>query len=868
MGKLFGLLVVFLLALITTEADPLVYFGGSFIGIQGTGFPTAGPNLAAYNTTTGLWSQNTRPIPIANGGTVNSIAGAGNGVMAVGSFTLTSDPNGKNVAFWDGSKWCALAQSPQGQAKAVFCDSSSSCWVAGSFTGINNLAGNPAVQNVVHYTFDGSNNEWLVDTNAFFWNSVVSGSVGPLPGVDADSLVGIGSGSSITLFAYSAGTIYRGSAALGGWYTFASTNSLNGGGIAGWSLDVSASALYVVTTGSVMAMYSGSLTGTDTQTSVPGNWTVYSSFDATIYGQFSLVGAGGKKVYVVGLVDPDGASTGYQARWQVFAIPSISSSPQLVGQPFTIASGGQNPITKLKVLADGTPLVFGPTAGNLYYPPNTNDSTGVTVDRRLTDSFNYMAVWNTSASRWVQAFGGGLQLPNSNPPLMTFNSQTSQYFFFGGFSAVYDVHVESAAFYDNDPTLQDSFAFYPLFYRRLTTRPGPLGGISCDSPGQNCEGNVWSLACSDSSCGKIFIGGQFQFHGPDIYGAIAEVTVDHSGQPLIAPVGGGLWFNDAGKSNQDPTYQSYAGIVYAMAVDGNTLFVGGLFGRGGTDYVCLNNIGQIDISQQNSAFQDLSGGCDSPNGNYGVFDLQIWEGVLYATGDFTKCGGQVVNYVASYSYQNGDNAQWSALNYGLDSDGFALEVFSGRLIVAGQFTHAGGLPVPGVASWNGFRWRALYGECQNDCDNTPFNYYSSPYANPTTNGVYALRTDLSGGWLWAIIEADDVKKNEHLFLAKWQYTSGDSGQWFLLGDMVTLDGFGYGAQTVTNFGEGFILAPGATNAEWKAVGGDVVVFDSINNNWVVDSRSVIGQYVIALLGPEAGSAGCLSSPLSFLLSLF
>jgi hypothetical protein len=208
------------------------------------------------------------------------------------------------------------------------------------------------------------------------------------------------------------------------------------------------------------------------------------------------------------------------------------------------------------------------------------------------------------------------------------------------------------------------------------------------------------------------------------------------------------------------------------------------------------------------------------------------------------------------------------LNYGLDSFGLALEVFSGRLIVAGYFTHAGGLPVGGIASWNGFRWRALYGECQNDCDNTPFNYYSYPYPALTNDYILSVRTDLSGDWLWAIVQASDVNNNQNLFLGKWQYTSGDSGQWFLLGDMVQLDEAVF--QGVANFGEGFILAAGSIrgNRQWEAVGGDVVVFDGINNNWVVDSRSVIGQSVFVLLGPEAGSAGCLSSPLSLLLSLF
>jgi len=344
---------------------------------------------------------------------------------------------------------------------------------------------------------------------------------------------------------------------------------------------------------------------------------------------------------------------------------------------------------------------------------------------------------------------------------------------------------------------------------------------------------------------------------------------------VIAPVGGGLWYDDVGASDYDPSYQAFAGAVSAMVVSGNTLFVGGQFSRGGTSYVCLNNIAQIDLSNETAAWQDVGGGCTG-----GIpTDMRIWRGLLYVTGAFYLCGGgRVVNYIASYSYQNGDNAVWSDLYYGLSESGLALEVFSDRLIVAGYFESAGGLPVGGIASWNGYRWRALFGECLSElsCDNTLSGYFTYPYNYP--DEVWAIRTDLSGDSLWALATPElglDKKRGGYsgnAYLAQWTYTSGDSGQWYFMGDPVDGD-IQPSFSDLANFGEGYIIAAGTgyySDYPWYLVDGDVATFDSELNNWVTNDISAVGynEDVFVVLGPEAAGAGGLVSPLSLLLSFF
>jgi hypothetical protein len=81
--------------------------------------------------------------------------------------------------------------------------------------------------------------------------------------------------------------------------------------------------------------------------------------------------------------------------------------------------------------------------------------------------------------------------------------------------------------------------------------------------------------------------------------------------------------------------------------------------------------------------------------------------VLYAAGAFTIMGGVLARHVAKW-----DGAAWSPLGTGINGTAFtAMNVLDDgggpALFVAGPFTDAGGVLVPGVAKWNGASWAAL-----------------------------------------------------------------------------------------------------------------------------------------------------------------
>jgi hypothetical protein len=85
-----------------------------------------------------------------------------------------------------------------------------------------------------------------------------------------------------------------------------------------------------------------------------------------------------------------------------------------------------------------------------------------------------------------------------------------------------------------------------------------------------------------------------------------------------------------------------------------------------------------------------------------VYALAVYNGELIAAGDFTVAGGSIVNRIARW---NGTG--WSALGTGTSATIYALLVHNSQLIAAGEFTTAGGIPANRIASWNGSTWTPL-----------------------------------------------------------------------------------------------------------------------------------------------------------------
>jgi hypothetical protein len=150
-------------------------------------------------------------------------------------------------------------------------------------------------------------------------------------------------------------------------------------------------------------------------------------------------------------------------------------------------------------------------------------------------------------------------------------------------------------------------------------------------------------------------------------------------------------------------------------VSGSNVYVGGWFW-----HVCGNaacNSGNWDVN--NIARWDGASWSALGNGVYGfVYALAVSGSTLYVGGDFmylcdnANCSSRttLVNRIAQW-----DGVTWSALGSGVNSRVYALAASGSKLYVGGNFTHVcggaactyGNLPVNNIVQWDGVSWSAF-----------------------------------------------------------------------------------------------------------------------------------------------------------------
>ena len=131
-----------------------------------------------------------------------------------------------------------------------------------------------------------------------------------------------------------------------------------------------------------------------------------------------------------------------------------------------------------------------------------------------------------------------------------------------------------------------------------------------------------------------------------------------------------------------------------------------------------------------------------------VLTLSVYNGELYAGGDFITAGGINANYTAKW---NGTN--WSALGSGTNNSVLALAVYNGELYVGGTFTSAGGVSANHIAKWNGTNWSAV-GSGVDETVYTLAVYNNELYAGGffiTAGGTSANRTAKWNGTNWSAL---------------------------------------------------------------------------------------------------------------------
>lgn len=176
--------------------------------------------------------------------------------------------------------------------------------------------------------------------------------------------------------------------------------------------------------------------------------------------------------------------------------------------------------------------------------------------------------------------------------------------------------------------------------------------------------------------------------------------------------------------------------IYALAVIGTTLYVGGKFTQ--INGVSANYLAKWDGSSWSPV---------DPNGMDGpVRALAVYGTDLIAGGTFTTAGGTTVNYIARW-----DGSTWHAFGNGMNGPVYTLNNVEGILYVGGGFTQADGNTVNGIASWNGATWTG-YGD-----------------GIQTGKAVYALTTGTDGLYIGGNFRL--VGNKPSIFFGKYNFSS-------------------------------------------------------------------------------------------------
>lgn len=209
------------------------------------------------------------------------------------------------------------------------------------------------------------------------------------------------------------------------------------------------------------------------------------------------------------------------------------------------------------------------------------------------------------------------------------------------------------------------------------------------------SGTIHALAVFDDGNGEaLYAGGRFSI------GARPASIVKWDGTTWTADFGS---FGGA--------YHDISDMVVFDDGSGPALYVGGFFTQVGSQP--MNRIAKWD----GTAWSPLPSEVDGGN----VFSLRVLDDgtgpALYAGGNFTHAGGQLVNGIAKW-----DGTTWSPLEgpagVGVTGEPVAvvhdMAVFDSgtgpALFVVGLFTGAGGQTVSNIAKWNGEAWSPLPGQ--------------------------------------------------------------------------------------------------------------------------------------------------------------
>ena len=223
-----------------------------------------------------------------------------------------------------------------------------------------------------------------------------------------------------------------------------------------------------------------------------------------------------------------------------------------------------------------------------------------------------------------------------------------------------------------------------------------VNAIICTSDAIYVGGNFSYVCFSTGSWAPVnAITGQRIASFPRIYGVVHACIPDGAGGWYV-----GGFFSKVGELARqnaahilasgavDPDWNPHIswepradyGQVYALALSGRRVYVGGRFTKiGGQKRNC---IAELDATTGRATAWNPDAGHYST-----VNTLALSKGTLYAGGDFRQLGGQGRNYIAALDTATGRATAW---NPNADEPVYTMALAKGTLYAGGAFHHIGG----------------------------------------------------------------------------------------------------------------------------------------------------------------------------------
>jgi hypothetical protein len=373
------------------------------------------------------------------------------------------------------------------------------------------------------------------------------------------------------------------------------------------------------------------------------------------------------------------------------------------------------------------------------------------------------------------------------------------------------------------------------------------------------DGGSWSALSASGGMGGVFetepglwytCVNALVWDGTNLYvgGAFRYVNAP-SANPLTVPAKNiAMWNGSAWSALGTTPNDGVNGLVWALALDGTNLYVGGGFNTAGGNPAM--NIAKWD----GGVWSALGTGIGAQVNAITVYDT----GKFYVGGSFTP--NPIVTNIFQANYlARWDGTQWSSVTGGFD-EGLNATVAAlgkdtkGNLYAGGQFGTAGGTAASYIAKWDGTTWSAL-----------------GNLGNGVSASINALAVDGTnlyvGGWFRGADNAPPVPPNPPTFVPANYIAKWDGTTWSALGTAPN-DGVGGGgvyalAWDGTNLyaGGSFATAGGVTvnkiakwdGTAWSALGTGANVGVSSPGWAVVNALAVDGTNLY--VGGQFATAG-------------